>query len=888
MESVLNDIAVLVLLAGEEVDSDLRLQLVPLFDAVGRASTQNVTHKPLGDAAKALLAELNSSNKVSSAKINKFVSDAQHFLRDPARAHFSTQPSETEVAEGIDQDLLVEFIEKHSTLMEELEAHIVNLRYQAEDPELSEAALSKSGEEFDRYLKAYVHNIKGDAGSLGLRGIAHACHEVEDALEGRPGQHLLEALLIFREWVGKCMREIAGGRNPSETSESFLERFTASVAAAKSAQFATDSSEAPTGNTSAVPEGANLDLIAELLADGIGAEKPAAVTSAETVPESASAKGASQEGESYSLGGDPEVFIEFATEAEDHLNGVEESVLESRGVYSSDSIAAIFRAVHSIKGASSYFTLAEVTENSHILENLLDDVRNGKRSLDEGLSEVILTYISLVREVLRRARPALVEGRALRWSEASSNFLARLKRIQAGESAASKPGSSLPAAPDGTAGARSDEAASAKSSPEKSGEEGEKLDVKQFVKVDTQRLDQLVDSIGEMCIYSSMLIQHCRALLGDHQGVLKTSSQVEKFSRDLQEIGMSMRLVPIRGLFQKMSRLVWDVSRKLGKEVKFHMDGEDTELDRTVIDKLADPLMHMVRNALDHGLESPDERVAAGKPKSGNVWLAASYAGGNIQIRIRDDGRGLNPEKLMKKAVEKGIISEHAKMDRREIYNLIFAAGFSTAAVVTDISGRGVGMDVVKRNIESIRGRVQIDSELGKGAVFTIELPLTLAVIDGFDVKVGQERFIVPTLSIVEFQRPVPDQIIRTLDRGETYQFRGRYLAVFRLARLFQVEGSRQSLEECIFLIVETGGEQVALVVDEICGTCSTVIKSLGEMFESGKGVTGGAIMATGDVALILDVPSLIQLARRGETVSLRPTLPGERGSTVEFQTTAS
>jgi two-component system chemotaxis sensor kinase CheA len=375
-----------------------------------------------------------------------------------------------------------------------------------------------------------------------------------------------------------------------------------------------------------------------------------------------------------------------------------------------------------------------------------------------------------------------------------------------------------------------------------------------------------MDTIGEMGIYSSMLISKARSLLADHPDIINTSLQVEKFSKELQSIGMSMRLIPIRGLFQKMSRLVWDTSKKLGKEVKFIMHGEDTELDRSIIDTLADPLMHMVRNALDHGLESPEERISAGKSPTGIVELSAYHSGGNIHIKIRDDGRGLDPNKLINKAKEKGILGKDETLSDSEAYQLIFAAGFSTASVVTDLSGRGVGMDVVRRNIESMRGRIMIDSSLGKGTTFTIELPLTLAIIDGIQVGVGDQSYLIPTLSVVELLRAKDDQLTRTLDKGETFKFRDRYLPVFRLNELFGITPKYNTVEDSLFVIVETGGEQFVLMCDEILGSLSTVIKSLGDTFGPQRGLSGCCVMPDGSVSLILDVRSILHLAREQYT----------------------
>jgi two-component system chemotaxis sensor kinase CheA len=270
--------------------------------------------------------------------------------------------------------------------------------------------------------------------------------------------------------------------------------------------------------------------------------------------------------------------------------------------------------------------------------------------------------------------------------------------------------------------------------------------------------------------------------------------------------------------------------------------------------------MHMVRNALDHGIETPDERVRNGKPRIGTVSLSATHAGGSIHIEIKDDGKGLDANKLVQKAIEKGVLPPGTVLSEEQAYLLIFAAGFSTAAAVTDISGRGVGMDVVRNNIESMRGTIRIDSELGVGTTFRIELPLTLAIMDGIETIVGSERFIIPTLAVLEFMKPEPHMITQTVGKGETFFFRGSYLPLFRLGDLFDIE--RDLNAHGLVIVIENGAEQVAIMVDSMVGTCQTVIKGLGRMFDEARGFAGCAIMPNGNIGLIVDVRSLIQLAR--------------------------
>lgn len=394
------------------------------------------------------------------------------------------------------------------------------------------------------------------------------------------------------------------------------------------------------------------------------------------------------------------------------------------------------------------------------------------------------------------------------------------------------------------------------------------VQVKDVVKVDAVRLDLLVDTIGELVIAESMVVQSPELQANLSTQLARHLGQLDKITRDLQEMGTGLRMVPIRSTFQKMARLVRDLAKKSGKQVEFSTAGEDTELDKSVVDRIGDPLVHMVRNAVDHGLEpSAEARVAAGKAPAGRVELRAFHKGGKIYIEIEDDGRGLDRDAIVAKGVERGLVKDGDQLGDREVWNLIFLPGFSTAKEVTDVSGRGVGMDVVRRNIESLRGQVEVRSEQGQGSVFSIRLPLTLAIIDGMVVRVGAERYIVPMLLIVMSIRPEPEQLSTVVERGEMLQLQGRLLPLFKLAEIFGIEGAAQDTQEGIVVVVEDEGRQTGLLLDEILGEQQIVIKSLGETMQGIPGVAGGAIMPDGNVGLILDVGGLVKLANDGTCV---------------------
>lgn len=388
------------------------------------------------------------------------------------------------------------------------------------------------------------------------------------------------------------------------------------------------------------------------------------------------------------------------------------------------------------------------------------------------------------------------------------------------------------------------------------------------VKVSTSRMDNLVTMVGELVIAQQMIVQDPAVANLTDQRVQRNLTHTAKIIRDLQEVAMSLRMVTVKGTFQKMARLVRDISRKSGKPINFVMEGEDTELDRNIVDEIGDPLVHMIRNACDHGIEASNDRSAKGKPESGTLSLRAYHQGGSIIIEVQDDGRGLDREAILAKAMERELIpadKDPAEIPDSEVFGLIFQAGFSTAKQVTDISGRGVGMDVVRRNIEALRGKVEIDSKRDEGSTFRIRLPLTMAIIDGMVVRVGTQRYVLPTLAIEQSFRPTDDQIHTAVSRGEMAMVRGKLLPIYRLNRAFELDEGAVEFEDGLLVVLEAGGMRCCLMVDEILGQQQVVIKSLGRGVGRIRGVSGGAILGDGRVALILDVEGLIQQATQGQ-----------------------
>ncbi|MEY3807062.1 MAG: hypothetical protein RI893_38 [Pseudomonadota bacterium] len=385
------------------------------------------------------------------------------------------------------------------------------------------------------------------------------------------------------------------------------------------------------------------------------------------------------------------------------------------------------------------------------------------------------------------------------------------------------------------------------------------------IRVDTDKIDTLINMVGEVVITQSMLGLVGENFTMDKVGQLKRGlSQLERHTRDLQQSVMNIRMLPISFVFSRFPRLVYDISSKLDKKIVLKLVGENTEVDKAVVELINDPLVHLIRNSLDHGIEMPIDRIAAGKPETGTIELKAYHRGGHIVIEIIDDGRGLDKEKLLAKAIEKGLIEENNLLTEKQIFELIFMPGFSTAEQLTDISGRGVGMDVVRRNIQSLGGNIEIISELGKGTTIAIHLPLTLAILDGQSVAVGDETYIVPLVSIIESINITERMLNKVAGKGETFRLRNEYLPVIRMRKIFNVgSGDKITSKEGVLVIVEGQGELCCLLVDELLGQQQVVIKSLEANYRRVEGVSGATILGDGSVALILDVPGLVRFSIR-------------------------
>jgi two-component system chemotaxis sensor kinase CheA len=666
----------------------------------------------------------------------------------------------------------------------------------------------------------------------------------------------------------------------------------------------------------------------------------------------------------------------FFEESFEGLDSMESGLLNLQaGGTDADTINTIFRAAHSIKGGSGTFGFGEVAGFTHVLETLLNEMRDGRRPVTPEAVNLLLESVDVLREILGAVR-AKAPIDSARTDEVQSRLEAVLASRESGvkgsrESTASglptpdsrlatagphgwlihfrpkphlfKTGndplrifreldglgtlavecdlSALPAfesldpescrlgwslalagpvercALDETFAWVADDVeleitesrgglqtansppgdgscqAATRESPERRAGADRRSDIDRrtglpadtaSIRVDTAKVDALINMVGELVITQNILRQ-----IGENFEMSKIHkltqalAELDRNTRELQESVMRIRMLPISFAFNRVPRLVHDLSTKLGKKVELKMSGENTELDKTVLERIVDPLVHLVRNTCDHGIEMPDKRATAGKPETGVLMLSACHQGGNVVIEVADDGAGLDRDKILKKARERGLVKPDAELEDAAIHDLIFLPGFSTADRVSDVSGRGVGMDVVRKNVQALGGSVEVASEPGQGAKFTVRLPLTLAIMDGQSVSVGSEFYIVPLVSIIVSTIVKNEQVSTVANGAEVFRFRDEYLPLIRLYELYGASPRTTDIQEGLMVVVEGDGKRAGLFVDELLGQQQVVIKSLESNYRRVEGVSGATILGDGSVALILDIPGLIRIAHR-------------------------
>jgi two-component system chemotaxis sensor kinase CheA len=563
------------------------------------------------------------------------------------------------------------------------------------------------------------------------------------------------------------------------------------------------------------------------------------------------------------------------------------------GTPDADRINTIFRVAHSIKGGSAMFAFNEVTSFTHSLETLLDELRSERLSVTSEIADLLFKSVDVMRDLLRGLQNG-TPHETQRVADLQSEIERTIKGLPPGSLATPATAPEIPIAapvvptppetpvvetsleapavetspvapvvptpPDEVCVAIQVPASrSAETPPDASHHQGGQDSAS--IRVSTQKIDELMNIVGELVIVQAMLNE--QALLTGPAGEPFRSgvAQLERNTRELQESVMRVRMLPISFVFGRFQRMARDLALRLGKQIDLKVTGENTEIDKTLLEKIGDPLTHLVRNSIDHGVELPDVRLQAGKPAMGTVHLNAYHRGGNIAVEVTDDGAGLDKDRILAKARSRGLVGPNQTLTDHEIHELIFAPGLSTAEKTTDVSGRGVGMDVVRRNVQELGGKVEIHSERGRGSRFTITLPLTLAIVEGLTARIGSETYIVPLGSIIESLQLSPASASRLPGREEVFPFRGDYLPVLRLHDLFGVEPRSRLLHEGLIVVAEGEGRRIGLFVDELVGQQQVVIKSLQTNYRRVPGVSGATILGDGSVALILDLPGIIRAA---------------------------
>ncbi len=729
-------------------------------------------------------------------------------------------------------ELRTKFAAQQKSILDDFEAHVLNL--EKEDP-ASQGA-----------IKRMLHTWKGEFGVLDFPKMSGLIHSIEDAIE--KNAITTDGLLKLKDHLTDIFQKMASNLPVIALPiEYFVENnYEQTVPASNSASHKKSDKESEASKNSGI------------------------------IPET-----------------DLSLLHDFIQESRDHIHAAETLMLDLESdPTNSEFINSIFRSFHTIKGVSGFLGIKEVTELAHSIENVIDQARKSTLIIKPAHIDVLLHSMDCLKEIIVNIESGADSGKF----NIPASYHSILEKLSVPDTIDIQFESTISAGPvkklgtmlvengeiekeqledalvkqdegdprkigkilveDNGVPARSVAQAIAVQSQSRSAK-----NLEETIRVPVNRLDQLIDAIGEAVISQSMVTADPAIKSSSSQALLTKLAQTNLIMRQIQELSMSLRMVSVKPTFQKMARLVRDLSKKSGKEIEFITEGEDTEIDKSVVENIGDPLIHMIRNSVDHGIEKASEREAAGKNKTATIHLRAYHKAGNVFIEIQDDGKGLDRDVIYEKAVSKGMCKPNDKLADSEIYQFIFLPGFSTAKVITDVSGRGVGMDVVKRNIEALRGSVEMSSERGKGTTFTLRLPLTLAIIDGMVVKVDSETCIIPTLSIIETISTSSEHIVSVLEKGEMIKVRGNLIPLLHLSSIFNHHSKLNGKAKVTLIIEDMLGRKAGLLVDEIIGQQQVVIKNLGNGLGEVPGISGGAIMSDGTVSLIIDISNIVRTA---------------------------
>ncbi len=701
-------------------------------------------------------------------------------------------------------------------------------------------------------LKRILHTWKGEFGVLDLPKFSSLIHGLEEAL----GTHGFptESLFRFKDLLTEKISKIGKGELPQLSSDE--------------------------------ESGILLPSICEDETVPVSEPEPPTEEPVAEIPESKVIAADEMVDDSEALDGEKTLIADFVAESFEHIGRAEPLLISLESDPTDmEVLNTIFRACHTVKGVAGFIGFKNIGHLAHSIENLMDSARKSERVLNAADIDLLLAGFDGLKACLEAIKSGLIGKPYLLPSDLgqlNARFAATLSSIEKKDPPA-KVGEILVAR--GVVNEKNVAAAIEKQGagdPRLLGEilvqdnrvpplevaaavESQKSnrpthEMEETIRVPVERLDHLIDAIGEAVIAQSMVWADEAIRDISNLGLEKKIARASLIMRQIQELSMSLRMVSIKGTFQKMARLVRDLSKKVGKNVEFITEGEDTELDKSVVENIGDPLIHMIRNSIDHGIEDASERLASGKPEAAKVVLRAYHRSGSVFIEIEDDGKGLDRERILQKAIAQGLCKENAVPSDEAIYQYIFMPGFSTAAKVTDVSGRGVGMDVVKRNIEALNGTVDIRTEKGRGTTFTIRLPLTLAIIDGMIVEHQSEEYVIPTLSIVETLAAKDLSIESVLGKGRVAKVRDELVRIVDLGIIFGAATIADEQDGIVMIVEDMIGRKAGLHIDRIVGQQQVVVKSLGNALGDIPGVSGGAIMSDGTISLILDVNAIIKL----------------------------
>lgn len=632
--------------------------------------------------------------------------------------------------------------------------------------------------------------------------------------------------------------------------------------------------EEPAGDAGGFP-----DIPAELLAEFGGEEiAPEPAPAPAPVQEAPAPAPAADAFDMSSLISD-EMLEQYLTSAADLIESIEKNLFDlEKDPKNTGLIAETFGAVHSVKGNSGFMGFSEIEEIAMDMETVLDAVRSNALDLDSNIVTILLSNTETIQKRLdsiaannknaaaeEEPAPAPVAAPAPAPTPTPAPVAATPAPAPASAPKVEAPAPEPASAPKPAPAPVAEAPKPAPAAPKKPNvPAGLSAPQKKEIRVDATKIDKLFALVGELITIESMVTNSPDLAGLELTTFSKSANMLNKICRELQETAMSIRMMPLEGTFNKMKRLVRDVSIKMNKKIELQIFGSQTEMDKNVIDEIGDPLMHIMRNSIDHGIEAPEVRVEKGKTEYGTVTLGARYEGNEILIIVEDDGNGINRDAVLRKAEEKGLLKvPPEQISDKEVFAMIFEPGFSTAKEVTDISGRGVGMDVVRKNIEKLRGTIDVSSTMGKGSKFTLRIPLTLAIIESMVIRIGDSLYALPILSLRESIRPSADMVNITMDGLEVVNVRQEILPIIRLHEEFQIEDSLTNINEGILLIVESKDNKVCLFADEIVGQQQAVVKGLSSYIGKVPGITGCMVTSDGSIGLILDIDGLIEMAQK-------------------------